>query len=63
MLLIFCTDIDDCDPDPCQHGGTCVDDVNSFQCICAPGYTDNVCSTGMTISNKQLFSSTLLWLL
>ena len=44
FLLI---DIDDCNPDPCQNGGTCTDGVNSYTCTCAPGYTDGDCSTGM----------------
>ena len=28
----FCTDIDDCTPDPCQNGGTCTDGVNDYTC-------------------------------
>ena len=31
--------IDECDSDPCQHGATCRDEVNSYICECAPGYT------------------------
>ena len=42
------TDIDDCDPNPCQNEGTCTDGVNSFTCDCATGFTGNTCdSTGM----------------
>ena len=33
-----CTDdIDECESDPCQHGGTCNDAVNSFNCSCTSG--------------------------
>jgi len=48
-LLWVCTkraDIDDCTPDPCLHGGTCVDGVNKYTCTCAPGYEDINCQTG-----------------
>ncbi|KAL1443020.1 hypothetical protein MTO96_000916 [Rhipicephalus appendiculatus] len=29
--------VDDCDSGICLHGGTCVDGVNSFSCLCPPG--------------------------
>jgi len=35
--------IDECESDPCQHGGTCVDRVNMFECQCAVGYTGLLC--------------------
>ena len=61
MFLIFSADIDECASNPCLHGGTCVDAVNYFQCICAPGYTDDVCNTGMImISNQHIVSSRIL---
>lgn len=27
----------------CFNGGTCVDGVNSFSCLCRPGYTGTHC--------------------
>ena len=53
MSFIFSADIDECASTPCLHGGTCVDSVNYFHCICEPGYTDNVCSTGMIMLSNQ----------
>ena len=44
------TDVDECASDPCQHGGVCVDQVNSFRCVCPRGYTDPVCGTGRALS-------------
>lgn len=32
-------DINECEPDPCQNGGTCADLTDSFKCICQSGYT------------------------
>ena len=48
VLALFdcciCTDIDECELDPCLNGGTCVDQVNEFICECAPGYTGSTCA-------------------
>jgi hypothetical protein len=30
--------IDDCLSEPCQHGGTCTDLYNGFECTCRPGF-------------------------
>ena len=40
------TDIDDCSPNPCEHGGSCTDGVNSYDCDCLTGYTGVNCQTG-----------------
>ncbi|XP_053395980.1 fibropellin-1-like [Mercenaria mercenaria] len=37
------TDIDDCSPNPCQNGATCVDQVNNYTCTCNLGYTGRDC--------------------
>jgi len=39
------TNIDDCDPNPCQNGGTCNDGVDSYTCSCLAGYTGTNCET------------------
>ena len=37
--------IDPCASQPCRNGGTCQPvNVNTFQCICAPGYSGPDCS-------------------
>lgn len=28
-------DFNECDSNPCQHGGTCVDLYDGYECICA----------------------------
>ncbi|XP_053392098.1 fibropellin-3-like [Mercenaria mercenaria] len=35
--------IDDCVPNPCLNGGTCVDGVNMHTCICVDGYDGDNC--------------------
>lgn len=37
-------DIDECLPQPCQNGATCVDWVNNYTCVCQPGYEGRNCS-------------------
>lgn len=35
--------IDDCAINPCHNGGTCIDGINSFTCLCPEGYNDATC--------------------
>jgi hypothetical protein len=42
-----CTDIDNCDPNPCWNGGNCTDKVNDYTCECVPGYTDKDCGVNI----------------
>lgn len=39
------TQIDECASIPCQNAGTCVDQVNGFNCICLAGYSGTLCQT------------------
>ncbi|XP_043323641.1 fibulin-7 isoform X3 [Cervus elaphus] len=36
-------DISECSSQPCQNGGTCVEGVNQYKCICPPGRTGSRC--------------------
>ncbi|XP_060227439.1 fibulin-7 isoform X1 [Meriones unguiculatus] len=38
-----CRDVSACSSQPCHHGGTCVEGVNQYRCICPPGKTGNRC--------------------
>ncbi|CAB1460177.1 unnamed protein product, partial [Pleuronectes platessa] len=40
------THIDDCQSNPCQNGGTCIDEINSFVCLCLPSYGGATCEKG-----------------
>ena len=37
------TNIDECSPNPCQNGGSCIDGISSFACQCLPEYTGSSC--------------------
>ena len=49
-MLLFYTfisvDIDECDSNPCQNGGTCNDGINSYTCDCIPGFNGTNCENG-----------------
>ncbi|TMS09640.1 Neurocan core protein [Larimichthys crocea] len=37
------TDVDDCHSEPCENGGTCIDKIDSFLCLCLPSYGGDMC--------------------
>ena len=45
VFLLFCLDIDECSPNPCENGGNCTDGINDFKCTCRIGFIDKNCST------------------
>ncbi|KAB7495105.1 Delta and Notch-like epidermal growth factor-related receptor [Armadillidium nasatum] len=36
---------DECYSNPCPNGGTCVDQIGAYQCLCGPGFTGPNCLT------------------
>lgn len=44
--MFFIADIDDCEFQPCQNNGTCVDLVNEYQCYCGGGFNGTNCTIG-----------------
>ena len=38
------SDINDCKNKPCMNQGTCIDNVNDFQCICGEGWEGRYCN-------------------
>ena len=45
VISLLNLDIDDCSPNQCLNGATCIDKVNDFECNCAAGYNGNLCQT------------------
>ena len=52
MIIIFhfhtifiSIDTDDCKESPCSNGGTCIDGIASYTCVCPPGSTGLNCET------------------
>lgn len=44
-FFLFLSDINDCESNPCKNGGTCIDGVNSYKCICSDGWEGAYCET------------------
>lgn len=57
--IIFLIDVNECDlPDaPCQFGGSCINMVGTFRCLCNPGFITD--ADGRECVGKQ-FKSTCL---
>ena len=36
-------EVNECQPNPCLHGGQCTDKLNAFECACAPGFMGRTC--------------------
>ena len=59
MKRNFCdfltTDIDNCNPNPCQNDGECEDGVAMYTCHCAAGFEGGDCqiSNYIVIYRKQ----------
>lgn len=45
-FFFFLTDVDDCQSEPCENGGTCIDRIDSFLCLCLPSYGGDTCEKG-----------------
>ena len=45
LVLSHLSDINDCDPNPCENGASCMDKLNGYNCSCADGYEGENCQT------------------
>ena len=44
----FCfSDVNYCDPEPCENGATCTVEVDDYSCACMAGYEGKNCSQSM----------------
>lgn len=48
------SDGDECSPNPCQNGGTCVDGCAEYTCLCTPTYTGPQCQ--YRVSRLQVYA-------
>ena len=46
--------IDECLPQPCLNGATCVDGIAEFTCRCLPGYEGETCQVSQNLSGITL---------
>ncbi len=43
----------ECESSPCSNGATCIDELNQYHCICAPGYNYTHCQNGNSNGNTE----------
>lgn len=52
----FCEyDLNECESNPCQNGGTCINEIGSFHCICPSNVTGTYCAN--SIFNSPISSA------
>ena len=51
VFVILIPGIDECASQPCQHGGTCFNQLSKYTCTCASGYEGAICETGKSYQN------------
>lgn len=52
----FYIETNECEIERCMNGGTCVDELNGYHCICPPGYTGPNCRIGMPIISFSILA-------
>ena len=40
------SDINECNNNPCQNGGTCTNTIGGYNCTCAQGFEGKHCDQG-----------------
>ena len=50
-------DVDECQFNPCKHGGTCSNIPGSYNCKCVSGYKGKDCKQGKKITVSRTLSS------
>ena len=45
--MLFIPDIDHCINATCKNGGSCVDGLRNYSCICSAGFMGDQCQTGI----------------
>lgn len=46
MLIFFSVDVNECDFNPCENNGTCVNNNGSYTCNCTDGWKNRNCIEG-----------------
>ena len=53
----------ECESNPCSNGGTCLDRVGEFQCICPSGYAGSRCETQVIYTSYYIICDAIFVLL
>ncbi|KAL5004118.1 hypothetical protein ScPMuIL_017574 [Solemya velum] len=53
------TNINECNPNPCHHGGTCRDLINDYECYCTEAHAGTNCEYSLDLFSPPLDSVTM----
>lgn len=59
MFLISILDGNQCDPNPCLHGGNCTDKVGGFHCSCPTPHYGPICELETAAEIKEQSKNTV----
>ena len=48
------SDINECASEPCENGGTCIDEVDGFECDCTAAFGGTFCETRKLPSSAKI---------
>ena len=43
VVILFLSDVNECESNPCRNGGTCVNQWHRYSCMCQLGFTGYNC--------------------
>ena len=52
IIVCYVSEVEDCAPNPCLNGGTCLFGTTTFTCICEVGYEGERCEISECHSNN-----------
>ena len=61
-------DVNECEHNPCSNGGTCLNEVGSYRCVCPPATTGHNCvnlasyTTGLIAHHFNITWEQLMWI-
>lgn len=51
----FFAEVDVCHSNPCANGATCVENADSYKCLCLPSYGGDLCEIGTRSASANVY--------